>query len=357
MKATRGTIAATFFAIALATAAATAQQATTPAAATSPAAASTTSSSTPQSSPSNPPATQPSADANAPEISSQEETSTSFKVKVNLVEVRVVVRDAQGKPIGNLQKEDFLLTDNRKPQVISKFSMEQSGAKPAAKPANSGTDINDAGPKLPERYVAYLFDDIHLKIGDLAQVRDAVGRNLQTLQPQDRVAIFTLSGQTQLDFTDDRDQLRDTLNRLQPRPITGSGVQECPDVSYYMADQIENQHNDQAFGIITQDALDCAFGGDPTKLVVAQSMARSNAMRELELGNHESQVSLTSLKDAVRRIAAMPGQRNIILVSPGFIDPDQTQEQMEISGPGTAFGCHYQRAGCSGSLHRCAGRQ
>ena len=40
MKATRGTIAATFFAIALATAAATAQQATTPAPATSPAATS-----------------------------------------------------------------------------------------------------------------------------------------------------------------------------------------------------------------------------------------------------------------------------------------------------------------------------
>ena len=63
----------------------------------------------------------------------------------------------------------------------------------------------------------------------------------KTLQSTDRVAIFTTSGQTQLDFTDDRDKLHETLNRLRPHPITGSGVQECPDVSYYMADQITEQ--------------------------------------------------------------------------------------------------------------------
>ncbi len=68
----------------------------------------------------------------------------------------------------------------------------------------------------------------------------------KTLQPTDRVAIFTTSGQTQLDFTDDRDKLHDTLNRLRPRPITGSGVQECPDMSYYMADQIQNKNDNQA---------------------------------------------------------------------------------------------------------------
>ena len=72
-------------------------------------------------------------------MSSREETSTTFKVKVNLVEVRVVVRDAYGKAVGNLRQEDFQLTDNGKPQVISKFSMEQAGAKPVAKPPNSGT--------------------------------------------------------------------------------------------------------------------------------------------------------------------------------------------------------------------------
>jgi VWFA-related protein len=304
---------------------------TAPAPATQAGAASGTSTSTPQTSPSSQAATQKSVDPNAPEMSAQEETSTTFKVKVNLVEVRVVVRDAQGKAVGNLRAEDFQLTDNGKPQVISKFSMEQLGAKPVAKPADSGTEINDVGPKLPERYVVYLFDDIHLKFGDLARARDAAGRNLQTLQSTDRAAIFTTSGQTQLDFTDDRVKLQDTLNRLRSHPISGSGVQECPDVSYYLADQIQNKHDDQAMRVATQDALDCALGGDPTQLTAAQSLARSAAMRELSLGDHETQVSLATLKDVVLRIAAMPGQRSIILVSPGFYNPDQPQEQMDVA--------------------------
>ena len=328
MKATRGTIAATFLAIALAGITAKAQQAATPPAPSSK--TSSTSTATPQSSPVTPPTPQKSTDANAPEISSQEETSTTFKVKVNLVEVRVVVRDADGKAVGNLKQEDFQLTDNGKPQVISKFSMEQSGAKRAPKPATSGPPIEDAGPKLPERYIAYLFDDIHLKFADLAQVREAAWHNLQTLQPTDRAAIFTTSGQTQLDFTDDRDKLHDTLNRLLPRPITGSGVQECPDISYYMADQIQNKQDDQALQIVAQDADDCAFRADPAMIVQATQMARSAAMTELDLGNHETQVSLAALSDVVRRLAAMPGQRSIILVSPGFINPNQTQEQMAI---------------------------
>src|ERR1019366_107708 len=50
-------------------------------------------------------------------------------------------------------------------------------------------------------------------------------------------------------FSDDRDKLQDTLNRLRPRPITGSGAQECPDLSYYMAEQAGNKNDPEALRI------------------------------------------------------------------------------------------------------------
>jgi len=65
--------------------------------------------------------------AQAPNDSSEVSTRDSaatFRVRVNLVLVRVVVRDGTGKVIANLQKQDFQLSDNRKPQVISTFSVE-----------------------------------------------------------------------------------------------------------------------------------------------------------------------------------------------------------------------------------------
>src|SRR5215469_6771442 len=62
--------------------------------------------------------------ANVPEVTTHEELET-FQVKVNLVEVRVVVRDPQGNAVGNLKQEDFLLFDDKKPQTIARFAVEQ----------------------------------------------------------------------------------------------------------------------------------------------------------------------------------------------------------------------------------------
>src|ERR1035438_9263713 len=72
---------------------------------------------------------------NPAEMATREEPAT-FKARVNLVLVPVVVRDRQGRTLGNLKQEDFQLFDKGKPQVITKFSIEKSGGQPA-KPAQT----------------------------------------------------------------------------------------------------------------------------------------------------------------------------------------------------------------------------
>ena len=42
----------------------------------------------------------------------------------------------------------------------------------------------------PDNFVAYFFDDVHIKVEDLIRVRDAAGKNIDTLQSTDRAAIF-----------------------------------------------------------------------------------------------------------------------------------------------------------------------
>ena len=63
------------------------------------------------------------ASENKAEVSSHD-TGTTFKLRVNLVQVRVVVRDKQGKLVDGLKKEDFLLYDQGKLQAISTFGVE-----------------------------------------------------------------------------------------------------------------------------------------------------------------------------------------------------------------------------------------
>jgi VWFA-related protein len=288
------------------------------------------------SAPAAPPAS-PSTTQAVPEISSRDETPT-FKVKVNLVEVRVVVRDAKGNAIGNLKQEDFQLLDNGKPQVISKFSVEKLGDTPVIQeektPDSAATTIGPApapATTVPRRYIAYLFDDVHLQFLDLAQARNAAIQQLQSLTAADRAAIYTTSGQTQLDFTDDRAQLIATLNRILPRPIANTGVTPCPNLSYYLADAIANQHDQQAERVGIQDAVDCGAiaqsGGNVSAAVQIQSYAR----QELEAAGQETLIALRTLGDVVRRVAAAPGQRIIVLVSPGFMNVDELALQSEVA--------------------------
>jgi VWFA-related protein len=266
--------------------------------------------------------------ASASEISSYDEIPT-FKVKVNVVLVRVIVRDAQGHAIGTLKREDFQLFDNKKPQTITSFTVERPGTQVAREEKTSETEPTQT-PTIAERYIAYLFDDIHLNTSDLMQVRLAAERHLSSLATTDRAAIYSTSGQTTLDFTDDRTKLRDTVLRLRSTPIAGSAMKECPDVSYYMADMIENKNDPRALQAATYDALGCAFGNDPSMLRSAQSMAVAAAARELQEGDHETQITLDTLKNVVRRMSVLPGQRTVILASPGFYNPEQIQEESDI---------------------------
>ncbi len=49
-----------------------------------------------------------------------------------------------------------------------------------------------------------------------------------------------------------------------------------------------------------------------------------------QAGDTESRLALGVLKDIVRRTSLMPGQRNVVLVSPGFLTPLMESEYMEL---------------------------
>ncbi len=250
-----------------------------------------------------------------------------LQVRVNLVPVRVIVRDSMGHPVPNLRKEDFRLLEDGKPQAITKFSvMTPSNANAElATTAPVGTEPAPAAPPFrpAARFVALVFDDINLKFGDLVQSRKAAERFIDaSLQPADRAAVLTLSGQTETDFTDDRARLRETLELVQPRSVSAgpaSNEDRCPTMSYLEADRIHNQQDPQAIQVATSDALACAFGGNVRMLTAAQALARSTAMQIVAAGDTQAEYAVRRLREIVRRLTALAGQRTMILVSPGLL--------------------------------------
>ncbi|HZS71589.1 MAG TPA: VWA domain-containing protein, partial [Candidatus Acidoferrum sp.] len=102
-------------------------------------------------------------------------------------------------------------------------------------------------------------------------------------------------------------------------PLSPEGLNECPEISYYQADLMENKRDPQAIAVATEDAVQCAFNGDERQQTAARALAESMAMKALSEGDAESEMTYRHMEDVIRRLAAMPGQRVLVLISPGFI--------------------------------------
>lgn len=265
-----------------------------------------------------------------PEVTTSPATAV-FKSATNLVQVPVVVRDSVGRAVGTLRAEDFQLFDGGKPQVISRFSVEkfdttarlqtQTKGQDAARPEAPGAASPAVGPEivsgaLPDRFVALLIDDENLEAQDFIQGRNAALHFIATLRPDERVAVFTASGNTTLEFTNDRDQLRQTLmsvNSLGRKKFYDSVTDEkrnpCP-LSPYVANQIAHSGEIQT--------------GCRDEAIVA---AQANDLLA-KYGDPDDLSYFRALSNLIAKMSAMPGQRAILLASPGIFVPKRFQRQL-----------------------------
>ena len=224
--------------------------------------------------------------------------------------------------------------------MISRFSVEKAGenlipAEVAADAAAIDKSIAPATPAAPiaQRFVLYLFDDVHTSMADLIQARIAADKHLtETLDPAARAGIFTTSGQNNVDFTDDRVKLHEALMKLMSRPTLGPPGSECPDLSYYMADLIQNKNDTIALQAAAQEVLASCDPPPPGPITpatqqMAESISRATASRVLSVGERDTRLAFTVLEGAIRRLAAAPGDRALILVSAGFFLTDEMRPE------------------------------
>jgi VWFA-related protein len=242
--------------------------------------------------------------------------------------VPVVVRDKQGRAVGDLKKEDFQVFDGGNPQTISGFTVEKrevtesntgGGAENAAQPGTPSAAPQPA--VLPKRITVYLFDDLHLSAADLAYLKKIDAKALDgALAGSDMAAVVSTSGKVNSGLTRDRAKLHDAIMSLQPRNPSTSNAGDCPKIEYYQADLIENKHDSAA----SANGLAQVFACDPAldrqrDLDQAQRILEFAARRILMIGDQDVQVTFAAVKEYVRRMAKLPGQRTLILVSPGFV--------------------------------------
>jgi VWFA-related protein len=145
----------------------------------------------------------------APRALQPQASDTVIRITVNLVQVDAVVMDSKDKPVTDLRKEDFVILQDGKPQVITNFSfintkegvVRTAPAKPA--PAVRGAKAPPppppmaTRPKQIRRTVALVVDDLGLSFDSIARVRQTLKKNVdREMQPGDLVGIIRSSPAT-----------------------------------------------------------------------------------------------------------------------------------------------------------------
>src|SRR6266852_719081 len=150
-----------------------------------------------------------------------EQEAPTLRVTTRLVQFNVIVQDKKGAPVTGLTREDFSLIDHGQPQKIAVFSEEGGGARRGSAkhlPPNLFSNrFDQTGQPLGGSITIILFDALNTAFSDQAYAREEVLKFLRQLQPQDHVAIYTLTNRLKVlhEFTSDTASLIRELGRYQ----------------------------------------------------------------------------------------------------------------------------------------------
>jgi VWFA-related protein len=259
-----------------------------------------------------------------------------IELNVNRVLVPVVVHDKQGRTVGDLKKEDFQVFDEGKPRPISALNIEKRGtagsraaiaAEPDQQPPTNGDAANQTS-ILPERITVLLFDDMHLTFENITYLQKAALKALDdTLSGSDVAAVVSISGKINSGLTRDRAKLQNAIMSLRPQGINRTDIDDCPKVDYYQADLIENKRDPAALKDVVSQIMNVCSPNTPENL--AERLADSSAMHSLSAGREDVLETYATLKEIVRRMATLPGQRSLLLISGGFLPIEEEARYAE----------------------------
>ncbi len=241
-----------------------------------------------------------------------ESANVTFKSKVRVVLVDIVITDQNNHPVTGLQKEDFQvfersdLFEQGTPQTITSFEEHKGGR---------GVSANERPPLSPNVYTnrplippsdsvnVLLFDALNTPLGDQSNVLLQMTDYLKTLEPGPRLAIFSLSSRLRMveGFTADPQVLLAALNHVN----FGGGPQPSPALSTMAED---NMH---------QRMLGAMADAHATASAVGALEQFQGEMKGTQSGLQAS-MTLDALQQLSRYLSGFPGRKNLIWFSGSF---------------------------------------
>ncbi|MBX3277743.1 MAG: VWA domain-containing protein [Acidobacteria bacterium] len=249
----------------------------------------------------------------------------TIRVTTNLIEVRAVVTDRKGSAVPGLRREDFEIIENKDAQEIEFFSAVRVGASvenavvSEAGPENAPPAARRPGPAAsPARTVVLFVDNLHQTDANMLFAKQALKKFIaEKLTDDDMVALVTSGGTLGLfsQFTRDRRLLGYAVDKIGPRGANPNTL-----FTPYLSGQVEQGIPDAMNFAIQVLATEELLSG-PRQMM--ESIARGRARQVLAGATYQRTATLATLRAVIDRLATMPGQRLIAMLSDGFTLQDR----------------------------------
>src|ERR1022692_3960943 len=278
----------------------------------------------------------------------------TLRVNTQLVQVSVVVRDSHGDPVGDLKQSDFEVYDNGKRQEIRVFTVEDyrttrpvnsplpAPATPAVTEFSNRNPIEPGAPNAPTVIAidaGDTWDRNRMTWPDLIYARDQLILFLRQVHPEDRLGIYLMGADRFWVLREYNQNCADLLKRLatwkspeNPDPASAKEKDVWAEFAVHFAgvdaETAKAIHRSQFW----------THGRESSAVPEELPETRRSAGTAAPAGNGAYRAPaqngvLGGIEAVARHLAAVPGRKNIILISGKLFLPMTFKERLEFLRP------------------------
>ena len=290
-----------------------------------------------------------------PSLVGAQEKVPVFRSAVELITVDAVVLDKAGRPVRGLKAEDFEITEGGKPQEVTSFEAVDLGDRPAAEPAaSSPVATNLRSPRIPERAVVILVDDLGLAPPEIPPLVKALTHLMEgAFGTGDEVTLGSTSGLLwwSVRWPEGREDLHALADTLRGHKVAESASQFMSDWEAYRINLFEAA-NDTSSGTSRPGAAAAPApvipGTDITGRVVKRWIgtrvcapenpglcAQMVQMRASELDSlrrDRTRAIMAGVERAVFSLTGLRGRKELFLFSEGFLSDQELPLVQQVAG-------------------------
>jgi VWFA-related protein len=266
-------------------------------------------------------------------VQAQNPQDDVVKVKSNLVNIDVIVKDKKGKYVSDLKAEDFTITENGQPQKVEFFDAPLSKTDTAGK-SNVVVADSSTTATAPRNYVSLVLDSQTTDITNLKQVREGAVRYVrENVTDADAVAVLSVTNSLQMlqPFTQDKAAL---IAALESAGLSGDSKNfEQKDLAGNIGsirDFLNSAASTPTTGITTS-----AGGAAAARVMIARRVLQQFIRLRTALSLQQSRPILAALAALAEGLRPIPGKKTVVLFSQGFVTPAvldwQVQSTIDIA--------------------------